>query len=78
MYGFFDVNFFNRKLLRLKNLLTKSINEYILNEFLNLLDVYNWDFCQIQYNYINTHYLAGTAGFKKAFDNGIILVKNGI
>ena len=46
----------------------------IHNEFLNLLDVYNWDFCQIQYNYINTHYQAGTAGLKKAFDKGLSVI----
>jgi predicted aldo/keto reductase-like oxidoreductase len=43
-------------------------------EFLALLDLYNWDFCQIQYNYINTDYQAGTAGLKKAAEKGIPVI----
>ena len=46
----------------------------IHNEFLNLLDVYDWDFCQIQYNYINTNYQAGMAGLKKAADKGLPVI----
>ena len=41
------------------------------NEFLQLLDVYEWDLCQIQYNYINIHYQAGMAGLKKASEKGL-------
>jgi predicted aldo/keto reductase-like oxidoreductase len=41
------------------------------NEFFQLLDVYDWDFCQIQYNYINIHYQAGMAGLKKASEKGL-------
>jgi predicted aldo/keto reductase-like oxidoreductase len=44
------------------------------HEFIKLLDVYDWDFCQIQYNYINTHYQAGTAGLKKAAEKGIPVI----
>jgi predicted aldo/keto reductase-like oxidoreductase len=43
-------------------------------EFLALLEAYNWDFCQIQYNYINTDYQAGTAGLKKAAEKGIPVI----
>ena len=41
------------------------------NEFFQLLEAYDWDFCQIQYNYININYQAGMAGLKKACDKGI-------
>jgi Predicted oxidoreductases of the aldo/keto reductase family len=44
------------------------------DEFLALLDAYDWDFCQIQYNYVNTHYQAGTAGLKKAAEKGIPVI----
>ena len=46
----------------------------IHDEFLKLLDVYDWDFCQIQYNYINTHYQAGTVGLKKAAEKGLPVI----
>lgn len=46
----------------------------IHDEFLKLLDVYDWDFCQIQYNYINTNYQAGAAGLKKAAEKGLAVI----
>ena len=46
----------------------------IHNEFLKLLDVYDWDFCQIQYNYLNTHFQAGSAGLKKAAEKGLPVI----
>ena len=46
----------------------------IHQEFLNLLDIYDWDFCQIQYNYINTNYQAGTAGLKRAAEKGLPVI----
>lgn len=36
------------------------------DEFLSLLDSYDWDFCQIQLNYVNTTYQAGLTGLQKA------------
>jgi predicted aldo/keto reductase-like oxidoreductase len=41
------------------------------NEFFRLLETYDWDFCQIQYNYININYQAGMAGLKRACEKGL-------
>ena len=46
----------------------------IHDEFLKLLDVYDWDFCQIQYNYLNINYQAGVAGLKKAAGKGLPVI----
>lgn len=40
-------------------------------DFPVLLDVYDWDFCQIQYNYAGERYQAGTAGLRAAADRGL-------
>lgn len=39
--------------------------------FLQLLNVYDWDFCQIQYNYLDEHSQAGRRGLKAANEKGI-------
>jgi len=41
------------------------------SEFFQLLEVCEWDFCQIQYNYININYQAGMAGLKRASEKGL-------
>lgn len=41
------------------------------DDFPVLLDAYNWDFCQIQYNYVGENYQAGTAGLKAAAERGL-------
>ena len=46
----------------------------IHREFMQLLDVYDWDFCQIQYNYLNINFQAGMAGLKKAADKGLPII----
>ena len=40
-------------------------------DFPVLLEAYDWDFCQIQYNYVNETYQAGTAGLKAAAARGM-------
>jgi predicted aldo/keto reductase-like oxidoreductase len=39
-----------------------------------LLDAYDWDFCQIQYNYMNENYQAGTAGLKTIHERGMAAI----
>lgn len=41
------------------------------DNFIKLVDEYNWDFCQIQYNYININYQAGNSGLKYAVEKGL-------
>ena len=43
-------------------------------EFLKILDAVPWDFCQIQYNYVNENYQAGRAGLHEAAKRGIPVI----
>lgn len=39
--------------------------------FQTLLDVFDWDFTMVQYNYMDEHSQAGRSGVKKAYEKGI-------
>ncbi len=43
-------------------------------EFLSLLDAYDWDFVQIQYNYSDENFQAGVTGLKKAASKGMPVI----
>ncbi len=43
-------------------------------EFIKILEDYNWDFCQIQYNYLDEYNQAGIKGLKRAYELGVGVV----
>lgn len=43
-------------------------------DFIGILNAYDWDFCQIQYNYVDEHSQAGLEGVKAAAAKGIPIV----
>jgi len=43
-------------------------------DFLKLMDVYDWEFCLIQYNYSDENYQAGVKGLKRAAEKGIPVI----
>lgn len=42
--------------------------------FINILNSYDWDFCQIQYNYLDEHSQAGVKGLNAAKEKGIPVI----
>ena len=42
--------------------------------FCKLLDVYDWDFCQIQYNYLDENSQAGVTGLHRAAQKGLPVI----
>ncbi|MDR1101527.1 MAG: aldo/keto reductase [Clostridiales bacterium] len=44
------------------------------NEFVRIIDAYDWDFCQIQWNYTDEFTQAGTGGLEYAHSKGIPVI----
>ncbi len=42
--------------------------------FCKLLDIYDWDFCQIQYNYLDEYSQAGATGLHRAAEKGLPVI----
>ena len=43
-------------------------------QFMALMDAWDWDFCQIQFNYMDEHSQAGIAGLRYAHEKGLAVI----
>ncbi|MBQ7616169.1 MAG: aldo/keto reductase [Butyrivibrio sp.] len=44
------------------------------DDFIGILDAYDWDFCQIQYNYVDEHSQAGRRGLMHAAEKNVPVI----